>query len=216
MGGAKKNHVIQVRHCHRLRHRHCRLRRRRGYHRGKQPRAHSDFSPPPTHLQQALQSYASPPGPNEVICRAQGSRGGNKVDVMLPDGFQALVILPARFRKQIWIRNGGFLIVEVIEDAERGGERVFNGEIVRVLLKDDEKHLRGLDGGVWWPERWSVREEAEAEEGEGEEEEEAEGEEDEGEDRSSSSDELPEYLQRVSNRRRVPYQDDSDESEDSD
>ena len=143
------------------------------------------------------------------------------MDVMLPDGFQALVILPARFRKQIWIRNGGFLIVEVIEDAERGGERVFNGEIVRVLLKDDEKHLRGLDGGVWWPERWSVREEAEAEEEEeeGEEEEEKEEEEEEeaeGEDRSSSSDELPEYLQRVSNRRRVPYQDDSDESEDSD
>ena len=101
--------------------------------------------------------------------------------------------------------------MEVIEDAERGGERVFNGEIVRVLLKDDEKHLRGLDGGVWWPERWSVREEAEAEEEEGEEEKEEEG-----EDRSSSSDELPEYLQRVSNRRRVPYQDDSDESEDSD
>jgi len=136
------------------------------------------------------------------------------VDVMLPDGFQALVILPARFRKQIWIRNGGFLIVEVIEDVERGGERVFNGEIVRVLLKDDEKHLRGLDGGVWWPERWSVREDEEEEE---EAEEAEEGEErEEGEEGGTSSDELPEYLQRVSNRRRVPYQDDSDDSEDSD
>jgi len=142
------------------------------------------------------------------------------VDVMLPDGFQALVILPARFRKQIWIRNGGFLIVEVIEDVERGGERVFNGEIVRVLLKDDEKHLRGLDGGVWWPERWSVREDEEEEEEAEEAEEAEEGEEreegEEGEEGGTSSDELPEYLQRVSNRRRVPYQDDSDDSEDSD
>jgi len=136
---------------------------------------------------------------------------------MLPDGFQALVILPARFRKQIWIRNGGFLIVEVIEDVERGGERVFNGEIVRVLLKDDEKHLRGLDGGVWWPERWSVREDEEEEEEAEEAEEAEEGEErEEGEEGGTSSDELPEYLQRVSNRRRVPYQDDSDDSEDSD
>ena len=139
------------------------------------------------------------------------------MDVMLPDGFQALVILPARFRKQIWIRNGGFLIVEVIEDVERGGERVFNGEIVRVLLKDDEKHLRGLDGGVWWPERWSVREDEEEEEEAEEAEEAEEGEErEEGEEGGTSSDELPEYLQRVSNRRRVPYQDDSDDSEDSD
>jgi len=136
---------------------------------------------------------------------------------MLPDGFQALVILPARFRKQIWIRNGGFLIVEVIEDVERGGERVFNGEIVRVLLKDDEKHLRGLDGGVWWPERWSVREDEEEEEEAEEAEEAEEGEErEEGEEGGTSSDELPEYLQRVSNRRRVTYQDDSDDSEDSD
>ena len=108
-------------------------------------------------VQRALQSFADPPGPDELICQARGSRGGNKVDVMLPDGYHALVILPAKFRKQIWIRKGGFVIVQVTRDEEdEEGQRSFNGEIVRVLLKDDEKHLRALEGGTHWPERWCI------------------------------------------------------------
>ncbi len=168
------------------------------------------------------------------------------MDVMLPDGHHALVILPAKFRKQIWIRKGGFVIVQVTVDEEDGnGQRSFNGEIVRVLLRDDEKHLRSLEGGAHWPERWSLDdrdgegeesgEDGEDEEigGDGEDEEiggdeeigeigeDAQGEATTGveagdgrEARSESSeDELPAHLQRVSNRRRVPYRDDSSSSE---
>jgi len=165
------------------------------------------------------------------------------VDVMLPDGHHALVILPAKFRKQIWIRKGGFVIVQVTVDEEDGnGQRSFNGEIVRVLLRDDEKHLRSLEGGAHWPERWSLDDrdgegEESGEDGEdgeigeigGDEEigeigeigEDAQGEATTGveagdgrEARSESSeDELPAHLQRVSNRRRVPYRDDSSSSE---
>ena len=150
---------------------------------------------------------------------------------MLPDGHHALVILPAKFRKQIWIRKGGFVIVQVTVDEEDGnGQRSFNGEIVRVLLRDDEKHLRSLEGGAHWPERWSLDDrdgegEESGEDGEDEEigeiGEDAQGEATTGveagdgrEARSESSeDELPAHLQRVSNRRRVPYRDDSSSSE---
>jgi len=157
---------------------------------------------------------------------------------MLPDGHHALVILPAKFRKQIWIRKGGFVIVQVTVDEEDGnGQRSFNGEIVRVLLRDDEKHLRSLEGGAHWPERWSLDDrdgegEESGEDGEdgeiGEIGEDAQEEEIHGvgeattgveagdgrEARSESSeDELPAHLQRVSNRRRVPYRDDSSSSE---
>ena len=140
---------------------------------------------------------------------------------MLPDGFQALVILPARFRKQIWIRKGSFLIVEVIQDEEKDGERVFNGEIVRVLLKDDEKHLRALDGGTWWPERWSVTDDdrdtdVNSDQGAEEGGEKERGDVETSASASSSEDELPEHLQRVPNRRRSLYRDDDDSSDDSD
>ena len=177
------------------------------------------------HRQRALQSYAEPPGPDEIICQARGSRGGNKVDVLLPDGFQALVILPAKFRKQIWIRKGSFVIVQVTADEENEkGERTFNGEIVRVLLKDDEKHLRTLEGGTYWPERWCVSEPQDGDDDAdgvdaGEEEEGAdEGEKTGGEvaahrESSDSEEELPEHLRRVSNRRRMQYQDDSSDSD---
>ena len=143
---------------------------------------------------------------------------------MLPDGYHALVILPAKFRKQIWIRKGGFVIVQVTLDEEDGaGQRSFNGEIVRVLLKDDEKHLRGLDGGKYWPERWCLDDGERGEAGETGEAGEAgetgveEDQEDEARDgqetrSDSSEDELPAHLQRVSNRRRVQYQDDSSSS----
>ncbi len=179
---------------------------------------------------------------------------------MLPDGYHALVILPAKFRKQIWIRKGGFVIVQVTRDEEdEEGQRSFNGEIVRVLLKDDEKHLRALEGGTHWPERWCITDGDGDGDGYGDDRdnrddrddnedrddrddnedrddrddrddnEDRDGDEDQGErdghetttgagkgipDTDSSEDELPEHLQRVSNRRRVQYRDDS--SSDSD
>jgi bifunctional DNA-binding transcriptional regulator/antitoxin component of YhaV-PrlF toxin-antitoxin module len=153
------------------------------------------------------------------------------VDVVLPDGYHALVILPAKFRKQIWIRKGGFVIVQVaLDEEDEKGQRSFNGEIVRVLLKDDEKHLRGLEGGKYWPEKWRINDgDGEIEAGAEEEDEfgakgdtgdtgdtgEEEQEGDRLEIRSDSSDdELPTHLQRVSNRRRVQYRDDSSSSDD--
>ena len=170
-------------------------------------------------IQRALQEYAEPPRADEIICQARGSRGSNKIDVMLPDGFEALVILPAKFHKKIWVRKGSFVIVQVIQDeTDDRGERTFNGEISRVLLKDDEKHLRCLEGGKYWPERWCLAaEEGRHDEGSGEEGEKvSESYRDHDESCSSSEDDLPEHLQRVSNRRRAQLQDDSTSDDDDD
>jgi probable RNA-binding protein EIF1AD len=168
-------------------------------------------------IQRALQEYAEPPGESEMICQARGSRGSNKIDVLLPDGLEALVILPAKFHKKIWIRKGSFVIVQVIQDEiDDKGSRTFNGEIVRVLLKDDEKHLRSLEGGKHWPELWclpcdedlddlSCEDVIAATQG-------VDGL--DGTEEDSSEEDLPAHLQRVSNRRRYQYQDDTSSDDD--
>lgn len=159
-------------------------------------------------IKSALQEYAEPPGEDECICRALGSRGSNKIDVELPDGHKALVILPARFHKKIWIRKGSFVIVKAIRDEEEDGERFFTGEIVRVLLKDDVKYLKSLKKDNVWPPRFtdddiacveSMLENLDV------------GDDD---DATTSDDELPPHLQRVQNRRVIQYQDDDDSDDD--
>ena len=103
-------------------------------------------------LRQALQEYASPPGPGECICKAHGSRGSNHIDVELPNGERTLMLLPARFHRKIWIRKGSYVIVEMLADHEHVDESV-RGQIARVLMQDDVKHLKSMEGV--WPERFA-------------------------------------------------------------
>ena len=112
-------------------------------------------------LRQALQEYASPPGPGECICKAHGSRGSNHIDVELPNGERTLMLLPAKFHRKLWIRKGSYVIVELLADGEDAGESV-RGQIARVLMQDDVKYLKAMVGV--WPERFaksSDREEVE-------------------------------------------------------
>jgi probable RNA-binding protein EIF1AD len=162
-------------------------------------------------IKSALQEYAEPPGEDEHICKALGSRGSNKIDVELPDGHTALVILPARFHKKIWIRKGSFVIVKAVRDEEEEGERFFTGEIVRVLLKDDVKYLKTLkkDGKDVWPSRFSTPEDVSTMFQELEVDSETDS-----DSASSDEDELPPHLQRVQNRRIIQYLDDDDDDDD--
>ena len=64
--------------------------------------------------------------------------------VEFPDGRRTLCLLPARFHKKLWVKNGNFLIVEEAEDAEG---RV-TGQIVAVLFAEHVKELKRM-AGVW-------------------------------------------------------------------
>lgn len=102
-------------------------------------------------LQQALQEYPEKPTENQCICKANGSRGSNIIEVEKPDGEKTLCLLPAKFRRAIWIRRGSFVIVDTIHEDE-ANKNAITGQIVRVLLRDDVKYLQSMDGV--WPERF--------------------------------------------------------------
>lgn len=68
--------------------------------------------------------------------------------VEYPDGQQTLCIIPAKFNKKLWVRRGGYLIIDdSIEALEDESSRV-TGTIVQVLYDDHVKELKRMPG-VW-------------------------------------------------------------------
>lgn len=74
------------------------------------------------HLTLAMdQADARPPAAGESIVRALGARGGNVVEVERADGARTLVLMPAKFNKKLWVRRGGYLVVDESEEAQADG-----------------------------------------------------------------------------------------------
>lgn len=53
----------------------------------------------------ALQDCPVPEGEQE-IARVSEMRGGNIVEVVRPDGEKLLCLMPAKFKKTLWIKRG--------------------------------------------------------------------------------------------------------------
>lgn len=71
--------------------------------------------------------------------------------VAFPSGDTTSVTLPARFNKLLYVKRGGYLIVETSEEAAASGVAV-TGFVVAVLYDDDVKGLK--KSGEWyvaWP-----------------------------------------------------------------
>ncbi len=64
-----------------------------------------------------------------------------------PDGRSTLCLLPAKFHKKLWVKNGNYLIVEDAPEAAGEGSRV-TGQILAVLFADHVKQLKRMEG-VW-------------------------------------------------------------------
>ena len=113
-----------------------------------------------------------PPTETQQIVRAKLSRGSNIFEVgtsvewnsacmhalVLPsdcpiftqaetaDGRDLLCFLPAKFNKKLWIKRGGFVVVE---EGDAGAEDKVTATIVKVLYEQDVKALKKMDG-VWY------------------------------------------------------------------
>ncbi|XP_072296015.1 probable RNA-binding protein EIF1AD [Eucyclogobius newberryi] len=83
------------------------------------------------------------PTENQQIVKVTGSRGNNLHEVVTADGAIFLVSMPTKFRKNIWIKRGDFVIVESIEE----GEKV-KAEISSILYKDQ---IQDLQKQQLWP-----------------------------------------------------------------
>lgn len=93
-------------------------------------------------LNESYQDYFSPPQSNQEIVRIVASRGNNLHEVETAKKINYLASMPTKFRKNIWVKRGDYVIIEPIEE----GDKV-KGEMVRVLAKEHIKYFKKI--GVW-------------------------------------------------------------------
>lgn len=83
------------------------------------------------------------PTETQQIVRVVSSKGNNLHEVEPADETENfLVTMPNKFRKNVWIKRGNFLLVEPIQE----GEKV-KAEITRILTDDHRREF--IKEGVW-------------------------------------------------------------------
>lgn len=88
------------------------------------------------------------PTENQQIVKVIASRGNNLHEALTAQGESFLVSMPTKFRKNIWIKRGDYVIVDPIEE----GEKV-KAEISFILYKD---HVQYLQKQQLWPQGFAV------------------------------------------------------------
>ncbi|XP_043929723.1 probable RNA-binding protein EIF1AD [Protopterus annectens] len=98
-------------------------------------------------VKEVMEDYMVPSGQQQIV-RVLGSPGNNLHEVITAKGEKFLVSMPTKFRKNIWIKRGDFLIVDPIEE----GEKV-KAEMAFVLYK---AHIQYLQKEGFWPEEFQT------------------------------------------------------------
>ncbi|KAM4721988.1 putative RNA-binding protein EIF1AD [Rhinophrynus dorsalis] len=92
-------------------------------------------------VKEVLGDYVQPTEHQRIV-KVLGSPGNNLHEVETADGERFLASMPTKFRKNIWIKRGDFLIVDPIAE----GEKV-KAEISFILYKDHQRLLQ--KEGLW-------------------------------------------------------------------
>nr|CAG4649863.1 EOG090X0KPP [Scapholeberis mucronata]SVE94022.1 EOG090X0KPP [Scapholeberis mucronata] len=82
------------------------------------------------------------PAENQKIVKVLGGRGNNLHEIETSDGEKYLVSMPTKFRKNVWIKRGNFVVIQPIEE----GEKV-KAEIFAILYSAQIKYIQ--DQGKW-------------------------------------------------------------------
>lgn len=88
------------------------------------------------------------PAENQQIVRIVSARGNNLHEVESADADEKfLVTMPTKFRRNVWVKRGDFVVVEPIEE----GDKV-KAEIVRILTP---QHIKEFTKDGIWPDKFS-------------------------------------------------------------
>ncbi|KAH0194267.1 putative eukaryotic translation initiation factor eIF1a-like protein, partial [Aureobasidium melanogenum] len=108
---------------------------------------------PRRNLQATAEETMTPPASlteTQSVARVQQAAGNNLYRVELPDTKVLLVELPARFRSAIWIKRGGFVLVDTGAMNER--ENKLDGEIINIVRNEKEWRKE-----KYWPKEFVQR-----------------------------------------------------------
>ena len=105
------------------------------------------MGPPRRKLQETVEETLTPPNAlqeGQLIARVVGAAGKNLYQVQLPSLQTLLVELEAKFRSTIWLRRGGYVLIDTTTLADR--ENKIDGEIVNIV-RDEKKWSKAS----YWP-----------------------------------------------------------------
>lgn len=111
------------------------------------------MGPPRRRLQETVEETLTPPDnlpTTQRIARIIGAKGKNLYQVQTATSQILLVELEAKFRSTIWMKRGGYVLIDTSTLAERGNK--IDGEIVNVVR--DEKVWRKAS---FWPAEFSKK-----------------------------------------------------------
>lgn len=95
---------------------------------------------PKRNILAAAEESTTPPDeltPTQSIARVVKAEGNSLYTCELPSKKTVLVELADRFRNTIWIKRGGYVLVEASQSEERKNSRVL-GEIINVVRDERE------------------------------------------------------------------------------
>lgn len=102
---------------------------------------------------EVMQDDFSLPKENQEIVKVISSRGNNLHEIETAEGETYLVSMPTKFRKNLWVKRGDFILVEPIAE----GDKV-KGEMVRLLTNE---HIKDYKKNGVWPAAFDNKKEAE-------------------------------------------------------
>lgn len=89
------------------------------------------------HVQkEVLEEFSIPEEPQRIVKVISG-RGNNLHEVETEAGERFLASMPTKFRKNVWVKRGDFVVVEPIEE----GDKV-KAEIIQILYKEQLKYIK--------------------------------------------------------------------------
>jgi len=94
------------------------------------------------HVTREVEQELFVPEGHQFIAKIIGGRGNNLHEVETPEKHRFLVSMPTKFRKNVWVKRGGFVLCQPISE----GEKV-KGEIIHVLYKHNIDHIK--KEGLW-------------------------------------------------------------------
>lgn len=109
--------------------------------------------PPRRKLQATVEETLTPPDTlteGQLIARVVKAAGQNLYNVESPDKKPLLVELDAKFRSTIWLRRGGYVLVDTTTLADRDNK--IDGEIVNVV-RDEKRWSKA----AFWPREFTKK-----------------------------------------------------------
>jgi len=102
------------------------------------------------HVTREVEQDLTLPQQGQTIVKVVAGRGNNLHEVVDEKGESFLVSMPTKFRKNVWIKRGDFVLVSPIEE----GDKV-KAEIITILYKEQIKHIKNEN---LWPEGFKKQE----------------------------------------------------------